>query len=82
MSPACCTRALNSIENQTDRQTNAFLRAANLVAMVGMPLCVWESLLAKPLLMLVYGTKWQLAIVPLELLSLGSLRLCCLWSHR
>ena len=64
--------ALNSIENQTDRQTNAFLRAANLVAMVGMPLCVWESLLAKPLLMLVYGTKWQLAIVPLELLSLGA----------
>lgn len=64
--------ALNSIENQTDRQTNAFLRAANLVAMVGMPLCVLESLLARPVLTLVYGNKWQMAIMPLELLSLGA----------
>ena len=64
--------ALHSMENQMTRQTQAFLRAANLVAMVGMPLCVLESLLAEPLLTLVYGSKWDAAIVPLELLSLGA----------
>ena len=64
--------ALTSMENQTNRQTAAFLRAANLVALAGMPLCVLESLLAQPLLTLLYGSKWHAAILPLELLSLGA----------
>lgn len=64
--------ALTSMENQIHRQTSAFLRAANLVALAGMPLCVLESLLAQPLLTLVYGNKWHAAILPLELLSLGA----------
>lgn len=64
--------ALTSIQNNAQRQTNAFLRAANLVALVGIPLCVLESLLAGPLLTMVYGEKWRMAIIPLELLALGA----------
>ena len=64
--------ALTSIQDDIPRQTNAFLRAANLVALTGMPLCVLESLLAGPLLTLVYGEKWHMSILPLELLALGA----------
>ncbi len=64
--------ALTTMQNESQRQTSAFLRAANLVTLVGMPLCVLESLLAGPLLTLVYGNKWHTAIAPLELLALGA----------
>ncbi|MDA8377159.1 MAG: oligosaccharide flippase family protein [Planctomycetia bacterium] len=64
--------ALTRIQNETQRQSRAFLRAANLVALVGMPLCVLESLMAGPALTLVYGDKWRPAILPLELLALGA----------
>ncbi len=64
--------ALTSIQHERQRQTNAFLRAANLVALVGMPLCVLEALLARPLLVGIYGAKWIHAIVPLELLAMGA----------
>ncbi|MGC8623685.1 MAG: oligosaccharide flippase family protein [Phycisphaerae bacterium] len=64
--------ALTSIQNETQRQSRAFLRAANLVTLLGTPLCVLEALLAGPVLTLIYGDKWRLAILPLEFLALGA----------
>ncbi len=64
--------ALSSLKDSPPRQTAAFFRAARLLALIGIPLCVLESALAGPIIRLMYGQKFLGAVPLLRLLALSS----------
>jgi len=45
------------------------LRATEMIALVIFPMCIGMALVARPLVLLFLGTKWESAIVPLQLLA-------------
>jgi PST family polysaccharide transporter len=53
------------------RQTQGFIRAARLLALVGVPLCLLQAGLADPVLRELFKGKWDDAIPILQILSLG-----------
>jgi len=63
--------ALSSLEGDPRRQTNAYLRAVVLLAMIGIPAGVLQAVLAEPLLRALFDDRWIESIPVLQLLSLG-----------
>lgn len=63
--------ALTKLQDEPTRQIEAFLRAVRMMSFVTFPACLAQAALAEPVLRLVYGHKWDAAILVLQLLSIG-----------
>ncbi len=63
---------LSQLKNDPTRQTAAFFRAARLLALIGIPMCVLEAALARPIITVIYGPKYLAAIPLLRLLALAA----------
>jgi O-antigen/teichoic acid export membrane protein len=61
--------ALSTMADDPRRQTEVFLRACRRIGIIGAPLCLLQAAVAAPLLHIIYGDKWNEAIVPLQILS-------------
>jgi O-antigen/teichoic acid export membrane protein len=62
---------LSQLRNDPHRQKLAALNASRVLAFVVMPYCFLQAAVARPLLNLVFGAKWQAAIPLVEILSIG-----------
>ncbi|NNC92758.1 MAG: lipopolysaccharide biosynthesis protein [Acidimicrobiia bacterium] len=62
---------LSRITEDGRRQTRAFLRAASLLAVVGLFLSLLQAAVADPLIRLVFADRWTPAIPILQILSVG-----------
>lgn len=63
---------LSQLKDDPARQTAAFFRAARLLALIGIPMCVLEAALARPIITVIYGQKYLTAIPLLRLLALAA----------
>jgi O-antigen/teichoic acid export membrane protein len=63
--------ALAHLRSDPVRQLAATLRASRLMALVVLPLAMLQSVLAAPLLHLLFGEKWMGSVPPLQILSIG-----------
>jgi PST family polysaccharide transporter len=63
--------ALSKMQDNIVHQTRAFLRAAELLALIGVPLCLLQAAMAGPGMNLLFNSWWQPAIRVLQLLSIG-----------
>ena len=63
---------LSQLKDDPPRQTAAFFRAARLLALIGIPMCVLEAALANPIITFIYGPKYIFAISLLRLLALAA----------
>ncbi len=62
---------LAQLQNEPQRQREAALSASRVLAFVVMPYCFLQAAVARPLLSLLFGAKWQAAIPLVEILSIG-----------
>ena len=62
---------LSRFRSDDPKQTARFLEATELLAYVGVPLCVAQALLAQPLVAFFYAHRWDAAVLPLQLLSVA-----------
>lgn len=60
---------LSTMRDHPTRQVGAFIRAANLLASAGAPLCLMQAAVSGPLVRLLFDDKWLPAIPLLQLLS-------------
>lgn len=51
----------------------AFLHAASMVTVVAWPFFLVMGLLARPVLLVLYGTQWESSVTPMRLLCVGAL---------
>jgi len=63
--------ALSQLHTNRHRQVEATMSAARILSIVAMPLNCIQAAAANPLFRLLYGAKWEAAIVPFQLLSIG-----------
>jgi O-antigen/teichoic acid export membrane protein len=63
--------ALALLRNDLVRQREAALSACRVLAFAIMPYCFMQSAVARPVVDLLFGSKWDAAIVPLQILSVG-----------
>jgi O-antigen/teichoic acid export membrane protein len=63
--------AFSLIRNETDRLAQAYLKSANVILSIGLPVMVGLSLLAEPAVKLALGSKWLVAAPYLQLLALA-----------
>jgi len=64
--------AFSRMQNETQRHAAAFLHASRMLAFVSIPLCLTMAVIAKPLVLLVYGAKWLPAVPVLQALALAA----------
>jgi PST family polysaccharide transporter len=62
---------LAKLRDDPVRQTNAFLRAARLLAIISTPLSLLQAAVAAPLIHLLFPPQWYPAIPVLQVLSIG-----------
>jgi O-antigen/teichoic acid export membrane protein len=62
---------LAQLRYELRRQREAALNASRMLAFMVMPYCFLQAAVARPVLNLVFGTKWQDAIPLVEILSIG-----------
>src|SRR4030095_5700241 len=62
--------ALSKLQHNLAYQTSAFLRAGELLAIVGVPLCLLQAALAGPAVAMLFNSWWYPAIRVLQLLSI------------
>jgi O-antigen/teichoic acid export membrane protein len=63
--------ALSKLQHDIVHQTRSFLRAAELLALIGVPLCLLQAALAGPAMNLLFNSWWQPAIRVIQFLSIG-----------
>ncbi|HEV8292754.1 MAG TPA: lipopolysaccharide biosynthesis protein, partial [Tepidisphaeraceae bacterium] len=63
--------ALSKLQDNIAHQTRAFLRATELLAIIGVPLCLLQAALAGPAINILFNSWWQPMIRVLQLLSIG-----------
>jgi O-antigen/teichoic acid export membrane protein len=69
---------LSQLGDDGDRQVTAFIRAAQVLVAVAMPLCLIQAALAGPLIAFFFSHRWDASVLPLQILSVGTgLRLAC-----
>ena len=61
---------LSRLNAEPARQTAAFLRATRVLALVGIPICVAEAVLARPAILVFFGAKWLPAVAMLQVMAL------------
>jgi PST family polysaccharide transporter len=62
---------LSKLKGEPVRQREAFLSAARAIALVGIPVCLLQAVVAGPAIRLVFDPKWYAAIPVLQVLSAG-----------
>lgn len=62
---------LSHLKNEPVRQKSAALKASRVLAFIVMPYCFLQAAIARPLLTLVFGARWEAAIPLVEILSVG-----------
>ncbi len=60
----------SQIRNNLPRLRDNFTRSLKLIAFVTIPVISFQILFAEPLINLIYGPKWQDAVIPFQILSL------------
>jgi O-antigen/teichoic acid export membrane protein len=63
--------SLSKLQSDPDRQTAAFLEAARVLAIVGIPACLLQAALAQPLVRVLYTSTWAGVGPVLAALSVG-----------
>ncbi len=63
--------ALTQFRGDVRRQTEAFLRAARLLALLAVPVCLLQAVLAGPVIRAVFSEQWAGAIPLLQVLSVA-----------
>lgn len=63
--------ALTRIQDTRPRQVTATLSALRMTALISMPLNGLQAATAAPLFHLIYGSRWDAAILPFQLLSVA-----------
>lgn len=71
---------LSRLRDQPQRQTEAFLRGAQVLAYIVIPICLLQAALAEPVVTLVFDAKWRPAIPILQVLSVGMALRAAGWS--
>ncbi len=62
---------LSILQNDTQRQINAFLKVTSILAIVSIPFGFLQTALADSIIHLIFQTKWWASILPLQILSIG-----------
>ena len=62
--------ALSKIQDDNERFKNYYLKTIRAISIISFPLLVGLFVLAKPIVLTVYGEKWARAIVPLQILAI------------
>jgi O-antigen/teichoic acid export membrane protein len=62
---------LSHLSSEPAKQVSAALRAMRLVALTMVPICMLQILLAGPIFRLVFPPRWQEAVLPCQILTLG-----------
>jgi len=62
---------LSKLQGGAEQRTAKFLEATALLAYIGVPVCVLQASLARPLVEAVYIHRWDAAILPLQILSIA-----------
>ncbi len=62
--------ALAKLQDNSARHAAALTRALRMLAFISMPLCLLLAVVAKPLVVVVYGSKWLPAVPVLEIMAL------------
>src|SRR4051812_30808575 len=62
---------LSKLRDDPVRQRAAFLSAAQAIALVGIPICLLQAVVADPVVRLIFDLKWYAAIPVLQVLSIG-----------
>lgn len=63
--------ALSKLQDEPERQVRAYLSAAQVLATVGIPLCILQAALAEPAMKLLVGPEWSRSIPVLQVLSIA-----------
>jgi O-antigen/teichoic acid export membrane protein len=63
--------ALSALSNEPQRLRAAFQRAAEALAVIAIPLCVLQAVIASPILKVAFSNKWESAIPLMQILSLA-----------
>jgi O-antigen/teichoic acid export membrane protein len=63
--------AFTKLQAEPERMVESALRSARVVGLVALPMCLWQALITAPLFHIVYGNRWDQAILPAQLLSIG-----------
>ena len=63
--------ALSKLQREPARQRAAFVRAVRSMALVGVPLCLLQAAVARPLLELLFRDRWLGAVTSLQVLSVA-----------
>lgn len=69
--PAVLFPSLSRLVENPEGQVRATRRAVRLLAVVAIPICMLQVLLANPLFRLLFPDRWLDAVLPLQVLSLG-----------
>lgn len=69
--PAVLFPSLSQLVAKPEAQIRATLRATRLLALIVVPFCIWQVLLAGPLFRLLFPPRWHDAALPYQLLTLG-----------
>ena len=62
--------ALAKLQDNSARHAAALMRALRMLAFISTPLCLLLAAVAKPLVVVVYGSKWLPAVPVLEIMAL------------
>lgn len=63
--------SLTALKGDVARQDRASLDAAEILAYIVTPLCLFQAAVAEPALLLLFGEKWRASIPILQILSIG-----------
>ena len=63
---------LSRLQEDLPRQVTAYLRASRALALVGIPVCVAETVLARPAILVFFGARWIAAIAILQVAALAA----------
>jgi O-antigen/teichoic acid export membrane protein len=63
--------ALTQLRHDVARQRAAALSACQVLAFAVMPYCFMQAAVARPIFNLLFGSKWDAAILPMQILSVG-----------
>ncbi|HHH38463.1 MAG TPA: lipopolysaccharide biosynthesis protein [Sedimenticola sp.] len=69
-------RALSSVQGNLDQSRYLYLKTVSLVSVYTMPFYVLLMWVAEPFIVTIYGEKWALAAIPLQILSVAGILRC------
>jgi len=77
--PVVLFPGLSHLSQDPEKQVRATLKAMRLLMLVTVPVCFLQVLLAEPLFHLVFGSLWNDAILPCQLLTIGLMINAACW---